>query len=146
VAGGDPTTLPAVFLFYKKSKPKERTPKAGGFVPVCASKEPGQRVKYTCIQLKKNYKNKTTREQNFFSYASVVLRSPDELGTIRRSFRHKGFSKLIAAFYATPQEINSVHRCWRYHFLKFKTIKEFYNSRPIEDPRFKTICDALALQ
>jgi hypothetical protein len=138
--------FPAIFLFYKKTKPKERRRGGGGFTPVSIIRQPGRPVKYKYKEVKKAFKNKNTREQNVFSYVSAVLQSPDGYGTVQRSLKHKGFSRLIAVFYATDEEVNSVKDCWRYHFTKYKAIKEFYTSRPINDPRFKAICDELAVR
>lgn len=138
--------FPAVFLYYKKSKPKERKKGGGGFMPVSIIKEPGGQIKYRFKEVKTIYMKMKTRRQNYFSYISVVLQSPDGMGTVKRSLKQKGYTRLIAVFYATDQEVNSIIDCWRYHYLKFRTIKDFFMSRPIDDPRFKTICDELAIR
>jgi hypothetical protein len=137
--------FPMVFLYYKKSKPKIRK-RNDGYLWKLKSKEPGQMRKYQHKPIKNNFKNERTSKQNCYSYASCILLSADEMGTCQRTLKHKGYSKLIAAFYATDQEVQSVKDCWRMHFTKYKTIKDFYQDRQLDDPQFKEICDRLIIQ
>jgi len=137
--------FPLVMLFYKVSKPKTRK-RIDGYTSKLVSANPGEMRKYDFKPVKKHYRNPKTSRQNCFSYASCIVLSPDGFGTVKRSLGHKGFKKLIGAFYATDQEIEYAKNCWRYHFIKYKTIQDFYKDRELDDPRFKEMCDRIMAQ
>lgn len=136
--------FPLLLIYYRASKPKPRQRKVGtkstGRYKVVNGRKK-EIVHFTYAPLKKA----ATREQNNYSYCTCLALAPDSLGTIKRIMKHRGFRQLIAAVYATPEEIAKEKDCWRYHFYKYRTTSELFNKRLLDDPRWKKMCDDLEI-
>lgn len=82
--------------------------------------------------------------QNSFNVITCLLSSPSDFGTVIRSVKHRGFPKLVAAFYPTQKEIDRLSNSWRYRFTKFKDFDSLYRERGFYDPQFMDLCSRLA--
>jgi hypothetical protein len=86
---------PLSLVFYRKNKPKLRS-----------------------------VKNPQTQMQNVNSYCSVVMVDFNELGTIKRILKHKGFSQLIAILDVTDQQKTLPYFALTDPRYKFRNIHE----------------------
>jgi rhodanese-related sulfurtransferase len=132
--------FPAILIFYKPNKSKFRPGITTGWETTGKLTTVGNpKMRKTF----KGFKRKVTHSQNQYNVVSCLCTSPNDHGTVARSLKHKGFSKMVALAYATPDEVAAQEGNWRYVFKKYKTFGELYNMRKVWDPRFKDICDRL---
>ena len=132
--------FPLTLIYYRASKPRQRIRNLG-WDGTYVQTDHGKKIKWT--KRKGEFRKPATTQQNNFSYMSCCLLSPDDVGTVSRSIRHKGYRKIIAAVYPTDAELEHAQRSWRYKFRKYKSMSEFYNLRLIDDPALKTMCEEL---
>lgn len=132
--------FPLTVIFYKPSRPRERKRCIGWTMNRPGPAQPG---KITWKRRYAHYKKQSTRDQNNFSYLTTCLLNADGYGTVRRSLRHKGYSKVIAMVYATPEEITRSENCSRYIFSKYKSVWEIYRTRGIFTPEMHDLIERL---
>ncbi|QEH39417.1 hypothetical protein [Chitinophaga sp. XS-30] len=131
--------FPLIFISYKPKRSRQRRRRNG--VEVVQGKQFvrgwGFRATYG------KFRKTSTNNQNDFSFVTCLVLSPDGYGTVRRSLKHKGYSKLVAAIYPTDEEIEREKGYFRYIFRKYKTAGEIYNYRQFDHPEWKSICERL---
>jgi hypothetical protein len=124
--------FPALFIFHRKNKPKPRK---------------GTHIGFDSNTGKKVFQNtKKTRHQNNYWVYAVVLRTPDDVGTIMRNFKHKGFGELAGVCFATDEEVEYVKDSYRYIYWKYKTFTELYNQRRVPadyEDEWLALCDRM---
>ena len=68
--------------------------------------------------------NPKTRMQNMYSYCSVTMLDFNELGTIKRMLKHKGFRDLIAIIEPNAEDVDYARNCRRHIRRKFRSLEE----------------------
>ncbi|PZR10008.1 MAG: hypothetical protein DI539_21390 [Flavobacterium psychrophilum] len=133
--------FPLTFIFYRAKKPRMRKRHVGWKVKAIYNEEGKRKIQWQKVMAE--YAKVSTKQQNNYSYIACCLRSPDDYGAVKRSFKHKGYGKLIAVVYSTQREKDRQEECWRYIGYKYKSMEEFYNVRQLNDPQLKDLCERL---
>ena len=128
--------FPAIMVFYK---PRKAAIRKGVTIGYNSRKGPGGRG----VAIKKPFRNRHTHQQNNYSIVTSLALSPNDWGTIARSLKHKGYSKLVTLAYATDEEIAAEQNYWRYRFRKYKTFDELYRVRGFYNNEWLDICNRL---
>lgn len=147
--------FPALLIFYRPNAPRKRRGRALGQFPKDyeynsdRSKE-GLIARFGSIKnaMETRYAkpSATVAEQNNSSVLTAIALSVDDVGTIRRVAKHRGYSKLVSLVYATPEEIELATRSWRIVLWKYKTFRGLYRIRGLVDPAFQEICERLHIE
>jgi len=132
--------FPMTCIYYKPQKPRPRR-RRDGFVLQSKGDWPRTPPKYKPRY--GQFKKASTRDQNNFSYVTCCVLSPDGMGTVFRSLKHKGYSRLIAMVYSIPEEISRSEKCWRYIFSKYKSLWEIYHRREVYTAEMKDLFERL---
>ncbi|MEQ8682721.1 MAG: hypothetical protein RID25_23350 [Cyclobacteriaceae bacterium] len=101
---------PVTLLYYRKSKPRLR-----------------------------KVKKHSTIHQNNNSYCTVCLLDFNDLGTIKRSLKHKGFSQLIAFLPPNPRDIENQKRNKRIVRYTFIDLEEVRLKHSLTDQELKPL-------
>lgn len=120
--------FPLWFIFYRPTKPRKRK-----------GTKKGQRKKNGKIIDVYHTPSMVVANQNYYSYLCSIAKTPGEYITIVRTAKHRGFSTLIGALYATEEDIKNFASGWRHYFCKYKTLREFYNLRGVADSELENL-------